>query len=126
MEQQQQQELLERNRRVLMVSDGSVGLTKDFFAISKVRSVLFIPYARYEWDEYEMIVQSNLRWAFDEDFEVVSIHRHEDPIQAVKDAEAFYVGGGNTFRLLKRMYEDGIIPFIREKIAQGTPYVGTR
>lgn len=116
---------LESNRRVLLVSDGSAGYAKEFFG-GKIKSVLFIPWARADWDSYEDIAKSILRWNVDEDLEVVSIHRFADPIAAVKEAEAFYVGGGNTFRLLKNIYETGIMPAIREKVAQGTPYVGTR
>ena len=116
---------LESNRRVLLVSDGSAGYAKEFFG-GKIKSILFIPWARADWDSYEDVAKSIVQRNVDEDLEVVSIHRFADPVAAVKEAEAFYVGGGNTFRLLKNMYETGTIPAIREKVAQGTPYLGTR
>ena len=35
----------------------------------------------------------------DAGYELDGIHRHADPRQAVREAEAIFVGGGNTFRL---------------------------
>ncbi|MEP6692690.1 MAG: dipeptidase PepE [Gemmatimonadaceae bacterium] len=42
----------------------------------------------------------------------------------VRDAEAIVVGGGNTFQLLKRLYETGLLEAIREHVESGRPYIG--
>jgi dipeptidase E len=43
----------------------------------------------------------------------------------VESAEAVFVGGGNTFRLLKQMYELDLIEAIRERVRGGLPYIGS-
>ena len=88
-----------------------------------VKKVLFIPYAAvtYSFDEYEKKVQKR----FDElGIEVDSLHHHRDAKEAVRNAEAFVVGGGNTFRLLKMIQQLDIIEVLRYKVLDGAPYVG--
>jgi hypothetical protein len=51
-------------------------------------------------------------------YKVSSIHTSEDPVQAVKEAEAFYVGGGNTFQLLKALYDWKLIDPIRKRVLE--------
>jgi dipeptidase E len=42
----------------------------------------------------------------------------------IKNAEAIYIVGGNTFLLTKALHEKGIIDIMREKINSGTPVIG--
>jgi dipeptidase E len=89
-----------------------------------VDSVAFIPYAAvsFSYDDYEAKVQAR----FDElGIEVRSVHREADPAKAVREAEAIVVGGGNTFALLKKMQEQGLVEAVRMAVTElGTPYVG--
>ena len=103
---------------------------KDFLAPSDVKKVLFIPYAGMgltperiakSYDIYEEKVQKVFRQLA---YEVESIHHDIDPVQAVKDAEAIAVGGGNTFHLVHMMHKLKIMDAIREKVLSGTPYLG--
>ena len=55
---------------------------------------------------------------------IVSIHRFKDPQKAVREASAIAVGGGNTWALVTRMYEAGIIDLIRDRVNGGIPYCG--
>ncbi|MGC7556526.1 Type 1 glutamine amidotransferase-like domain-containing protein, partial [Pandoraea pneumonica] len=57
-------------------------------------------------------------------YELTSIHHHKDARAAVEQAEAVVVGGGNTFVLLDRMYNAGIVGLLRERLNAGMPYVG--
>jgi dipeptidase E len=43
----------------------------------------------------------------------------------VKSAEANFVGGGNTFRLLNELYAHDLLDAIRERVASGVPYMGS-
>lgn len=87
------------------------------------RRIVFVPYAgvTVSFDTHEEIVKpvfENLG------YELEAIHRSSDPHKAVEQADAIAVGGGNTFALLKRMYDAGIVDIIREKVKSGTPYIG--
>jgi dipeptidase E len=84
---------------------------------------LFIPYAgvTFSYDTYESKVSERFR---EIGHNIVSIHRFEDPVKAVNEAEAIIVGGGNTWMLLKKMLDKGLIEPIRKKVLGGTPYVG--
>lgn len=87
------------------------------------RRVLFVPYAAvtFSFDTYEGLVKpvfERLGYALE------SIHRSADPRAAIESAEAIAVGGGNTFALLKRMYDADIVDAIRARVQAGTPYVG--
>jgi dipeptidase E len=55
---------------------------------------------------------------------VTSVHEMENPATAVERASTIVVGGGNTFCLLDRLYSQGLVERIRERVLQGVPYVG--
>lgn len=88
-----------------------------------VDSVAFIPYAAvtFSYDDYQSKVRS--RFA-DLGIEVRSVHSESDPARAVREAGAVCVGGGNTFALLKKMQEQGLVEAVRDALGRGTPYVG--
>lgn len=95
---------------------------KKFLGNSPVNA-LFIPYAgiTFSYDEYEEKV--NNRFA-EIGHKVTGIHHFENPIEAVNNAEAIIVGGGNTWHLVKTLQEKGLLEVIRKKVEQGTPYIG--
>ncbi len=96
---------------------------REFLSSKGVKKVLFVPYAGVTvcWNDYEEKVRS--RFA-EIGIEVEGIHRFANPAQAVREAQAIVVGGGNSFSLLKYMQDYGVIDPIREKVLSGTPYVG--
>lgn len=49
----------------------------------------------------------------------------EQRLAAILDTEGFYVSGGNTFLLLRELYDDDLLAAIRERVLQGTPYIGS-
>jgi dipeptidase E len=92
---------------------------RTFFG--NLRQLVFIPYALQDHDRYlQMIVERGLHAGY----EIDGIHRHDDPRQAIRDAEAVYVGGGNSFRLLSEMYRLDLLTPLRERVVQGLPYLG--
>ncbi|XP_052868279.1 probable alpha-aspartyl dipeptidase [Anopheles cruzii] len=94
-----------------------------FLRKHKVRRVLFIPYARTDYKAYtSKVAKVFAKWNFDCD----GIETFPDPVQAVRDAQAIFIGGGNTFLLLKTLYEHQLVPAIREQVLRhGTPYMGS-
>ena len=48
-----------------------------------------------------------------------------DPEKAVEETDAIFIGGGNTFRLLKSLQDLGFIEAIRRKVKSGAPYIGS-
>lgn len=95
---------------------------REFLGNESVKA-LFIPYAAvtFSYDEYEARVSARFK---EIGHDIVSIHRFTDPVAAVNDANAIVVGGGNTWKLLKMIRENGLIAPVREKVFSGTPYIG--
>jgi dipeptidase E len=93
------------------------------FLGKKPVTALFIPYAAvtFSFDEYEAKVEQ--RFA-EYGHHIRSIHHTKDPLQAVEKAEAIIVGGGNTWQLVRMLYDNKLIPAIRKKVRSGIPYVG--
>jgi dipeptidase E len=86
-----------------------------------LRSLLFIPFALHDRDAYA----AEAARRFNElGFELTSIHQTADPIAAVESAEAVFVGGGNTFRLLRELWRQRLVAPLRRRVAAGMPYLG--
>lgn len=89
--------------------------------VGDISQVLFIPYALQDHDKY---VQTLVERGLHADYELVGIHRHAKPRAAVDSAQAIYIGGGNTFRLLRALYQFDLLDAIRDRVRAGIPYVG--
>ena len=87
------------------------------------RRLLFVPYAsvRSSADDYTTLVRGALGAL---GHEVRSVHEVPDPAAAVRNAEGIVVGGGNTFQLLRRLYETNLLTALRERVRAGVPYLG--
>lgn len=86
-------------------------------------TVVFLPFAavRFSYDDFTSTVAERLEPL---GHTVRGIHREPDAAGAIRSADAIAVGGGNTFRLLDRMYALGLLDPIRERVRAGAPYVG--
>jgi dipeptidase E len=95
---------------------------KEFLGLNPVKA-LFIPYAAvtFSFESYEEKVSTRFR---EIGHDIVSIHHFNDPVDAVKQAKAIVVGGGNTWKLLKSIRDNNLIEVVREKVISGTPYIG--
>ncbi len=88
-------------------------------------SLLFIPYARPGSISHKDYT-SKAREAFAQwDVSVTGLHEHADPVKAVSKAEAVFIGGGNTFLLLRQLYANKLVQPLQERVAKGMPYMGT-
>ena len=88
-----------------------------------VKRVLFVPYALADREKYTHVVSR----AFEPiGIQVDSVHLSENPVRTVEEAEAIFVGGGNTFRLLLSLYSRFLLDPIRSAVQdRGVPYMGS-
>jgi dipeptidase E len=87
----------------------------------RVRHLLFVPYALADHRAYLRAIRAR---GYNADYPVIGIERQADPVAAVGAAEALFVGGGNTFRLLAELYRLNLLEPIRERVRAGVPYLG--
>lgn len=89
------------------------------------REVLFIPYARPGGISHELYTEKIDKVFKNLDIHIRGIHTYEDPIKAIQEAEGYYTGGGNTFVLVKQLYQNKLMSILREHILSEKPYLGT-
>jgi dipeptidase E len=83
----------------------------------------FVPYALVNHDAYTSTMRQALATL---GTDVVGLHQAPDPRQAVEQAEVLFVGGGNTFRLVKRVQELGLLEPVRRRVLEGSlRYIGS-
>jgi dipeptidase E len=87
-----------------------------------VTRVLFVPYAVHDRDTYTARVRARFEAM---GFALDSVHAAPSgAVRAVEHAEAIFVGGGNTFRLIDALWRESLIDPIRRHVAAGVPYAG--
>jgi len=119
-----------KTRRVLLISNSTLygsgyldhaeSEIRSF--LSGVRRVLFVPYALFDRDKYAATARQRFQKM---GYELTSVHTAENPVAAVNETDAVFIGGGNTFRLLKALYEFDLIEAIRNRVSNGMPYIGS-
>jgi len=95
---------------------------KEFLGEKPIKA-LFIPYAgvTFSFDEYEDKVKKRF---IEIGHDIVSIHKFNNAIDAVKNADAIIIGGGNTWQLTRMLHDNNLISVIKQKVLSGTPYIG--
>ncbi|WP_395076001.1 dipeptidase PepE [Flavobacterium sp.] len=92
---------------------------------SNCKTLLFIPYAKpggISHDDYTKKVSTTFSKI---NIAVKGIHEFENAVEAVKNAEAIFTGGGNTFLLVSELYNHHLMAILKTTIEAGTPYLGT-
>lgn len=89
--------------------------------LGTVSEVLFIPFALADHDAYTAKVAGALSA---HGVRTVGLHTATDPHAAVESAQAIFVGGGNTFRLIKDLQQHGLYQPIKSAVAAGARYMG--
>jgi len=120
----------ETTKRILLISnstlfgsgylDHAAAEIQDF--LGDLKRVLFVPYALQDRDDYAVTASSRFERL---GYELTSIHASSDPIKAVNETDAIFIGGGNTFRLLKALYDFDLLGPIRRRVEEGMPYIGS-
>lgn len=90
---------------------------------NNVSELIFVPYAQNGYDEYTRKVKEVIEpWGF----HVTGLHTYPDTVNAINSAKAIFIGGGNTFLLLKTLYDKNLVHLIREKVTAGNLlYIGS-
>lgn len=90
--------------------------------LGPVKRVVFVPFALHDRDGYT----ARARERFEEmGYGLDSVHETRDPKELVHSAEAFFVGGGNTFRLLDELYRKDLLKPICAAVGRGAIYIGS-
>ena len=95
---------------------------KIFF--KNTSTITFIPYARPNGISHDHYTR-HVAQAFSKiGKKVKGLHEYKDPITGISEAEAIFTGGGNTFILVKALYDLDIIKPLKNVIQKGVPYLG--
>src|SRR5437016_1778784 len=121
---------IDRVKRLLLISNSTLhGSGYLDHAEKEIRDfvgdrsrVIFVPFAVHDWKAYAGKVQERFR---DMGLALTSVPDLSNMGRAIAEAELIFVGGGNTFRLLKRLYDHDLLDPIRRRVAAGTPYIGS-
>ena len=101
-------------------------LTEDLTGHFKdIEELLFIPYARPSGLTYDAYTDIARRFFDKLNIKVRGIHEFDNAQKAVEKAQAIFTGGGNTFLLVKTLYEQKLFPVLKKRILEGMPYLGT-
>jgi dipeptidase E len=88
-------------------------------ALEGRRSIAFVPFAQHDHDAYTLIVRERFARL---EIDVSQVRDAND----IDNAQAIFIGGGNTFRLLKEMYDRSLIAAIQRRVTdEHVPYIGS-
>lgn len=88
-------------------------------------TVIFIPYARPGGISHEQYTDIAAKAFKEIGKKVIGLHTFKNPVEAIENAEGIFTGGGNTFVLVNQLYKTEVLPALRKRIFEGTPYLGT-
>lgn len=117
-------------RRLLLISNSTLHRRSYLdHAESDIRDLLgnatrvvFVPFALQDRRGYAAKAQERSRAM---GLSLTSLHDISNMRRAIDEADAIFVGGGNTFRLLKSLYDHDLLDPIRRRIGAGAPYIGS-
>ena len=92
---------------------------------SKSKNILFIPFARPSGITHLEYTEKVKKFFNKLNLTVLDYQNDENFKENINKCDGLFVGGGNTFLLLNKLYEHQLIPILRSKIIKGTPYFGT-
>ncbi|XP_047514355.1 probable alpha-aspartyl dipeptidase [Pieris napi] len=94
-----------------------------FLSSNDVKELIFVPYAQNDFDGYTKKISDVINpWGFP----VRGLHTFSNPIDGINSAKAIFIGGGNTFLLLSRLYEKKLVELIKDRVTSGNLlYIGS-
>ena len=89
--------------------------------VGGAKQLLFVPFALHDRAAYAE--KARIRFAA-EGIEVDALTANAAGRRLLSSAEAVFVGGGNTFRLLKTLQDSDLLGPLRRRVRDGLPYLG--
>jgi dipeptidase E len=110
-------------RRLFLHAGGnsSSARTSVIAHLRGARRAVMIPYAQSDHDGATARFQE---WLAPHGVEITGVHTADDPRTAIREAEAVFVTGGNSFRLVAAIHQLSLIDAVRSAIDSGIPYFG--
>lgn len=111
-------------QRRLLLHAGGDGTSARLAVIEHLRGArraVMIPYAQ---SDHDRATARFSEWLSPHGVEITGIHTRDDPAAAIAAAEAIFVTGGNSFRLVNALHRLELIDPVRSAIDSGIPYFG--
>lgn len=89
-----------------------------------VDTIVFVPFARPGGISHDEYTVKASEFFSSIGIKVVGLHTFDNKIEAIKNAQGFFTGGGNTFLLVKELHESGLMQVLKTVVESGTPYMG--
>lgn len=84
--------------------------------LTGVRTLHFVPFARADHEIYTGRVAQALQPL---GVKVIGLHSVADPVKEIENARAVFIGGGNSFRLLKVLQTKKLLEPVRKRVQAG-------
>lgn len=124
--------MINPNYRLLVISTSTIYgsgyleyIREEILDFLQTDELLFVPFARPSGISYDDYTNNVVNALNPFGINVTGLHSYENPKEAIKNAKAIFIGGGNTFLLLKTLYELDLVQSLRDVVANGTPYMGS-
>ena len=108
----------------LLLHAGGDGTSARLAVIEHLRGAkraVMIPYAQ---SDHDRATARFSEWLTPHGVEITGVHTAADPAAMIADADAVFVTGGNSFRLVDALHRLGLIAPVRAAIERGIPYLG--
>ena len=116
-----------KSKTTLKIDEYIANLAKEH-AQNKRANILFIGTASYDAFPYFNSVRKTYTSVFDIKTEIALLVQRpqpkEDIIKKLEEADAIYIGGGNTEFMMRKWVESGIYPYIIEAYERGVVIAG--
>ena len=111
-------------QRRLMLHAGGASTSARSAVVEHLRGArraVMIPYAQHLHDDATARFRD---WLTPHGVDIIGVHTTGDPAAAIADADAIFVTGGNTFRLVTALHRLSLIGAVRSAVERGVPYFG--
>lgn len=98
-------------------------ILKEHFKDAK--EVIFVPYARPGGISHDTYTEKAQEAFSKIGITLKGLHTYSNPQKALEESQGVFTGGGNTFLLVKMLYEEKVLEALQDTINKGTPYLGT-